>query len=185
MRKTLVTLGIVLAHLSSSFAKVAYADEEGAAPPPRGFTDPRVITGWSRWEPIAPGYHWSTRPRRGLVIAGVIVFGSAYLLSMLLAPLVSGFASFAGNTNTSVGALFVPGVGPFIEIGQSLGATASFYFALDGLAQLGGIAMIVAGLNVPKAVLVPNHYGASTGVQFSFVPIVAPGRQGLGLVGTF
>jgi hypothetical protein len=45
--------------------------------------------------------------------------------------------------------------------------------------------MIIAGVNVPKTVLVPNEYGASPGFRFSFVPIAAPGRQGLGLVGTF
>jgi hypothetical protein len=126
-----------------------------------------------------------TRPRRGLVIAGVIVFGSGYLLSILDAPLVTGFSSLTGNTNPSVGALFVPGVGPFIEIGQLADATWTPFLLLDGLAQLGGIAMIIAGVNVPKTVLVPNEYGASPGFRFSFVPIAAPGRQGLGLVGTF
>jgi hypothetical protein len=219
MRTTLVTFGIVVANLLTSFAKVACADEgdtsppvsgteehrivldatpgagssseEGApdqARPPRGSTDPRAATGWLRWEPVAPGYHPSTRTRRGLVIAGVVVFGSAYLLSMLDAPLVN-WSSFSFtsnmNTNASVGALFVPGVGPFIEIGQLADATWTPLLVLDGLAQLGGIAMIVVGLNAPKTVLVPNQVVASPGFEFSFAPIVTPSMQGLGLVGTF
>lgn len=55
--------------------------------------------------------------------------------------------------------------------------------AVDGLAQLGGIAMIAYGLAVKHPVLVPNQ----TDSTFSFTPapLVGNGRSGMGLVGRF
>ncbi len=167
-------------------AAAPYAEGAPAyAPPPQGIKGPRVITDWSDGDPVPPGYYPYTRVRTGLVIGGAALFGTAYLESTLSAALLADFSSFPGSTRTSVGALFVPGVGPFIEIGQSVGTTLSLCFALDGLAQLGGMTMFVVGLAVPKTVLVHDEYGSSPRIQFSFAPIVAPGRQGLGLVGTF
>jgi hypothetical protein len=153
------------------------------------FSGPRVITDWSEGEAIPPGYHESTRIRRGLVIGGAVLFGTTYLFTALGASVVAA-AGCSGEGCYSAGALFVPGVGPFIQMAQpGNGAIGNFWLAIDGLAQVGGITMFVVGLAAPKTVLVRNDLGEETtkkkDFQLALSPIVAPGRQGMGLVGTF
>jgi hypothetical protein len=52
--------------------------------------------------------------------------------------------------------------------------------ALDGIGQAGGLAMLVAGLAAPKTVLVRQG-----DLEVRVAPMVAGGRSGLGLVGSF
>jgi hypothetical protein len=147
------------------------------------FSGPRVITDWSEGEPIPPGYHESTRIRKGLVIGGAVLFGTTYLLTAASASVVEGC-----NCGGNVASLFVPGVGPFIQMAQT-GNTAlsSFWLAFDGIAQLGGITMFVVGLAAPKTVLVRNDLGSNPKKDFhlALAPMVAPGREGMGVIGTF
>jgi hypothetical protein len=145
------------------------------------YASPRVIYDWSEGEPIPPGYHESTRIRRGLVIGGAVLFGSTYLLTALVGAALSD----CHCTTTSFGPLLVPGVGPFIEMAQSGTASGSLFLALDGLSQLGGIAMFIAGFAAPKTVLVQGAVGSKGGLQLAFSPIVAPGQSGMGVVGSF
>jgi hypothetical protein len=150
------------------------------------FSGPRVITDWSEGEPIPPGYHETTRIRKGLVIGGAVLFGTTYLFTALGASVVEGCGNSCGNSN--VGSLFVPGVGPFIQMAQpGNGALGNFWLAVDGIAQLGGITMFVVGLAAPKTVLIRNDLGSSSKKDFQLAlsPIVGPGRQGMGLVGAF
>jgi len=149
------------------------------------FSGPRVITDWSEGEPIPPGYHEATRIRKGLVIGGAVLFGTTYLFTALGASIV---AACSGENCYSAGSLFVPGVGPFIQMAQpGNGAIGNFWLAVDGIAQLGGITMFVVGLAAPKSVLVRNDLGSSSKKDFQLAlsPIVGPGQQGMGLVGTF
>jgi hypothetical protein len=144
------------------------------------FSGPRIISDWSEGEPIPPGYHEAIRMRRGLVVGGAVLFGTMYLLTALVAAVESD--------NTSCGChagLFIPGAGPFVELGQSTGATTSFFLVVDGMSQLGGLAMFIAGLAVPKTVLIRNDLGSTSGFHLALSPIVGPGRSGMGVVGTF
>lgn len=151
----------------------------GYAPPQR-VIGPHIIADWSEGEPIPPGYHESTRMRKGLVIAGAVLFGTTYLLSALVGAIVTDCQ--CGGTAT---ALLIPGAGPFVELGQSNSATGSFSLVLDGLSQVGGLAMFIAGLAVPRTVLVRDDYASSSGFHLTVSPIVGPGQRGMGLVGTF
>jgi hypothetical protein len=159
------------------------------------FSGPRVITDWSEGEPVPPGYHESTRIRKGLVIGGAVLFGSTYLLSAFTATVGAADASEnciwstpSCNSSNPLTSLFIPAVGPFIQMAHS-GNTAvgNFWLALDGIAQVGGITMFAIGLASPKTVLVRNDLGSITrkDFQLSLAPIVSPQRQGMGFVGTF
>jgi hypothetical protein len=154
------------------------------------FSGPRVITDWSEGEPIPPGYHESTRIRKGLVIGGAVLFGTTYLFSAFAATLGAAtesdcYGTGCGSTGNPLTALFIPAVGPFIQMAHSgNGAVGNFWLALDGIAQVGGITMFAVGFAAPKTVLVRNDLG-SNGIHLQLAPIVAPGRQGMGLIGTF
>lgn len=148
---------------------------------------PRVIRDWNEGEPIPPGYHESTRIRKGLVIGGAVTFGVMYLFTAFGATIADG--ACAGTC--SVGSLFVPVVGPFIYMGTK-GNTAldNFWLGFDGVVQAGGLAMFIIGLAAPSTVLVRNDLGTTATpkapkLALTPVPLISPTAQGLGLLGTF
>ncbi|WP_437478183.1 hypothetical protein WME75_29785 [Sorangium sp. So ce1014] len=128
-------------------------------PPPPGYapTAPPVILGMPRTlpfkerEPPPEGYRLETQMSRRLVIAGTIVLGTAWALSALTAGSIlaegeSGAGSYAP--------LLVPVGGPFITLatGEDIdfssddGRVAGSLVLLDGLTQVTGFALLVAGL---------------------------------------
>lgn len=95
-----------------------------------------------------PGFRVQRSVRKGLLIPGAILLGSAWLLS-----------GFSSTSLSSVG--FIPLVGSFVVAGQlgaingsgfagGLGSIAIALFVTAGLVQLGGAALMVAGLAVPQ-----------------------------------
>jgi hypothetical protein len=142
---------------------------------------PRLISDWEEGQPIPPGYHPDTRIRKGLVIAGGVIFGTMYFFSALAAAVGSDSAG-PGQGNPEA-ALWIPGVGPFIQMTSTSSATGNVFLALDGLCQAGGLAMAIYGLAAPKTVLVRNDLG---GLHLTPMPMTF-GRngEGLGVVGTF
>jgi hypothetical protein len=128
-------------------------------------------------DPIPPGYEISSRPRRGLIIGGAVTLGTTWLLSVLTASFVDSF----GRTNP-LWPLYIPVVGPFIAIGtaESEGAGTA-YLVIDGIAQAGGLAMIIAGFAAAETRLERKD-------DFSFHVTPLPmGKHagGLGFVGTW
>lgn len=140
---------------------------------------PRMITDWEEGQAIPPGYHVTTHIRKGLVIAGSVVFGTMWLISSLVAA-VSSDAN-QGRSNPD-GALWVPGIGPFVQMANTSSATGNFVLVIDGVAQTGGLTMLIVGLTSPKTVLVRNDLG----LHVQPTPM-ALGRNGggFGLVGSF
>jgi hypothetical protein len=136
---------------------------------------------WSDGEPIPDGYHRSTRVRRGPIIGGAVTFGSLYLLSILAAASAQDSARSEGSNSSPDAALYVPGIGPFIQMVSTTSATSNVVLAVDGLAQSAGIALLIYGLTSPRTILVRNDFA-----QAAVVPI-ALGREGagLGVVGRF
>lgn len=134
---------------------------------------PRTLE-WEPGEPVPQGYRPSTQIRTGLVVAGAVTFGSVWLLSALVASI--GIDINQGQAIP----LFIPVVGPFIAMGtfRSLQATDAFFLVLDGLVQAGGVAMLVAGIAVPRHQLVRNRY-ASMLMPMSF----GNGSVGIGFGG--
>jgi hypothetical protein len=141
------------------------------------FSGPRIIRDWDDSRPIPPGYHPEERARLGLVIGGAVTFGTLYLFTAL-------GASISNDAGTPASALYIPGVGPFIQLAQCnspCSATGNFFLAVDGVAQLGGIAMFIAGLAAPKTVLVRTD----AKLDLHFVPVMARDQNGMALVGRF
>ena len=141
---------------------------------------PRMIKDWNEGEPIPPGYHRTTRVRTGLVVAGALVFGIPYLYSGLIASAGTDISNDTGTEN-KLGALYVPVLGPFIEMGQTTSATARYFLAIDGLAQSAGAFMLIYAIAAPRNILVRNDLAMLTVLP---VKMGAEG-QGVGVFGRF
>ncbi len=136
---------------------------------------PRVILDYDDETPVPSGYHTETRVRKGLVVGGAVTFGVMYLLTAF-------GASVAHDVGGGADALYVPVLGPFIQMGNSDSSSGRFLLAVDGAAQAAGAAMLIYGIAAPKTVLVRNDLGLTTHI----VPMrMGNGGTGLGLVGTF
>jgi hypothetical protein len=124
--------------------------------------------------PTPAGYHVETRVRRGLIVGGAVPLGIMYTLSALVG---------AGMNDAGEGGefLFVPVVGPFLQMTQTGTSVGNTLLAIDGLTQVAGAAMLVAGITVPKTVWVRNDLGS---VRVTPMPIGHRGG-GVGFVGTF
>jgi hypothetical protein len=150
---------------------------------------PRVLRDWQPGEPIPPGYHPSTRARTGMIAGGLAMFGAPYLISVLVAAagqdISSAGCSISSSNSCTNGAapLYIPVIGPFIEMGNTDSATADVFLIVDGLLQAAGVAMFIYGVAVPKTVLVRNDLGK---IKFNPpMPYVGHNSAGLGLTGTF
>jgi hypothetical protein len=153
---------------------------------------PRVLKDWHEGDPIPPGYHPATRARTALIGGGVAMFGSSYLISVLVAAVGednkgcsqwdSTYTTCVRQGSNAAAPLFIPVVGPFITMGNTDSATADVFLVVDGLLQAVGLGMFIYGVSVPKVVLVRNDLGK---VEFHPTPIVSKDMAGLGVVGTF
>jgi len=149
--------------------------ETGGVPTTVAMSGPRVINDWEPEEPVPPGYHPETRVRKGLVIGGAIPFGVFWLFSAMA-------AAVGEDTNYDNQALYIPAVGPFIQLPKNATSTARFFCILDGVVQTGGLAMVIYGLASPKDVLVRNDLGK---LHLEPRPFIARGGGGMGLGGSF
>jgi len=156
-------------------AQPYYAPQPGTPGAPTG---PRVIHDWDDSQPAPAGYHQESHVRKGLVIGGAVTFGVTYFFSALAASITADANS--GNTNPAA-ALWVPALGPFIQMTHGGSATGNFFLALDGLAQVGGVTMFAIGIASPKTELVRNDFG----LDLRLAPIVAKDQSGMALIGRF
>jgi|SRR5579871_5746670 len=101
-------------------------------PPPPGWVPPR--------QPI----RYEERPRYGLLIAGAAVLGGTYLLSVTFTAMADS-CGFSNCNNDWP--MYIPLLGPFLEIGRlsSGDSGLSVLLVMDGLAQVGGLVMMIAG----------------------------------------
>jgi hypothetical protein len=152
---------------------------------------PRVIPDGSKAS-IPPGYRVKKRARVGLIVGGAVTFGLAYSVSV-----VAAFVGTAGNcggdgtctpgeVRYSYGAMYVPAIGPFIELG-SVGAAAGgkAFLVGDGLVQVGGLTLLALGIALPRTVLVRAASDSSAAARLSLMPLLGQGRSGISLVGAF
>ncbi len=139
---------------------------------------PRVIKNWNEGEPMPAGYHPVQRVRTGFIAGGASMLVSLYLLSALVASVVSD-ASQGSQQDT---ALYVPAIGPFIQMTSTSSATGNFVLAIDGAVQSAGLAMLIYGIASPRTVLVRNDLATAPRV----LPIrLGRDGYGLGLVARF
>jgi hypothetical protein len=149
--------------------------------------------------PIPPGYHMESRPRKGLVVSGPIIFGIPFVLS----------ASVGASSQFDPDRwLYLPVIGPFADLGargsqctrSTLGVSpgttnttescvddsgARFGLMLDGLLQTAGATMFILGLALPTHLLVRDdapYRGSIGGIPVAWtVRPVTMGRAGYGL----
>jgi hypothetical protein len=139
---------------------------------------PRMLKDWEEGQPIPYGYHHETRPRKGMVIAGSVVFGVLYLISAYSGAIGDDLANGGEN---KAGWMFLPVLGPFLEWSETDSTTLRYMLALDGLAQAAGVTMLVCGLLYPRHLLVRNDLASMTITPMK----IGMEGSGFGLVGRF
>ena len=117
---------------------------------------------------------------RPMVWIGATVFSLSYIAAALAAT-----TSYVSSTDitTPHGALWIPFVGPFIDMGHTTGAADIVHLALDGAAQIGGFTLFVYGQTKPKAAL-PDG-GSGPAVTIRIAPVVGPGTGGASVFARF
>ena len=141
---------------------------------------PRMLKDWEPGTPIPHGYHAETRVRKGKVISGAIVFGVTYLYSSFIAAVGQDISDASGEDNV-LAWMFIPVLGPFLEMMETDSTTIRYILALDGIAQAAGVTLLVTGLMYPKWVLVRNDLASATIAPMK----IGMDGNGLGLVGRF
>jgi hypothetical protein len=141
---------------------------------------PREIKDWAIGDPVPSGFRPVHRTRRELIVGGAVIFGVLYFMSTMGAAIVHDAHAYGGRDNAD--ALYVPAVGPFIQMIWTSTATGNWLNAMDGGGQIAGIVMLLVGLTSPKTILVRNDLGT---VRAAPLPYVGRHGAGLGLVGSF
>ena len=136
---------------------------------------PRFITDWQEGMPIPYGYHQTKRARRGLVVAGSIVFGVTYLYTAMLA------AESPSSSRGDESWLYLPVLGPLLQMTQADSRWGTGVLTLDALAQASGVAMFIAGMIYPRTILVRSDLASMTVVPMK----IGMEGSGLELVGRF
>jgi hypothetical protein len=136
---------------------------------------PRVIA--AEGDAAPDGYHEETRVRSKLLIAGLVTFGSLYVLSALTG------AAMDDDDHGSGASLYAPCIGPFAQLAQtgSRDETGQVVLVIDGVAQIAGVAMTLAAIASPRKVFVRNDLAAHVTPR----PFATRHGAGFGLTGTF
>jgi hypothetical protein len=148
----------------------------------------------SREEP--PPVRYEKKPNRGLMAGGAVLFSLAYAPAMITGTLFviaggNGCSSYTigngplvwdcpkGNAQIASGLLIVPFAGPFMAALAYRDPSWSIPWALvDGVAQVGGLTMMIWAGKHPRAVPVYRE-------AFQLVPLVGPHTRGLQAIGHF
>ncbi len=160
---------------------VSSAHAEGAAPAPQSGSAsvaaaaPAALASSSSAAPSPEQEeieHDEKSTGRPLVWIGATIFSLSYIAAVLRAT-----TSYLSSTDitTPHGALWIPVVGPFIDMGHTSGAANIFLLALDGAAQIGGLTLFVYGQTTPSTT---HARDVGKTVTLQVAPIVAPGTGG-------
>jgi hypothetical protein len=142
---------------------------------------PEQITDDVEGRPPPAGYTAVHRRRKGLLIAGPILLGATYGYTSLIAAIGTDLDRSTGGNGSSVAPLFIPVLGPFLEMGETDSYAARYLLAIDGAAQAAGALMLYYGLTTTKTVFIRNDLLYSV----NLTPMVAPHGSGLALSGRF
>lgn len=119
------------------------------------------------------------RSSRALIASGVTLFGVTYLSTVIAAAVTSDVCAADASLGCREAAwpIYIPVVGPFVQMGYVSGTganTARALLAIDGVLQGGGIAMAVAGIVMGTA-------AASSGSRPAYSRfLMTPGTVGSG-----
>lgn len=117
----------------------------------------------------------------GPIIGGSILFGTMYAFSAfagLVGEVSRSFVYDGPRDTTSYGSLFIPAVGPFMQLGRSSSSgAASAILLVDGVAQCAGLALLGYGIFSKRTIFVRQ--------DVALAPVIGGGTTGAALVGTF
>lgn len=154
-----------------------------------------MMNAYREGDPVPAGYRVIQEPRRGLVIAGSIVLGISYGLSVV--------GAVGADFEDKSGTLMVPVLGPWLMLAlggakdrscDSIDGMVTFssssycgdrsglraMLTLDGLTQAAGAIMLTTGFALPRTRLVRNNF------EVSLTPMsLARDGYGLGAIGKF
>jgi hypothetical protein len=141
------------------YPQQAYPQQQGA-PPPAGYApqqSPLVgqpgQQGYAQPGYVQPGYvqpqgQWQpprhARPRKGLMIAGIAVFGGFYVVSTFVGSALMDDDSSWDNHNDVGRLLFVPLLGPWIAMKETSEGDWGLWWL--GMGQVAGAGMMVGGI---------------------------------------
>lgn len=176
-----VPVGVVVAPQPLYPAPLAQTVQTTYVPQSIALSGPEEITDNVEGRPPPAGYTAVQRRRKGLLIAGPIVLGATYGYTSLIAAIGTDLDRSTGGTGASIAPLFIPVIGPFLEMGQTDSYSARYLLAIDGAAQTAGAIMLYYGLTSTKTVFVRNDLLYSVNIT----PMVSPHASGLALSGRF
>ncbi|MDB4942850.1 MAG: hypothetical protein JWP97_2384 [Labilithrix sp.] len=137
---------------------------------------PRVIKDYEEGEPVPQGYHPEQRTRTGLVVGGAVTLGVMWMISALVGAAINDVEHSDGGDF-----LYIPVLGPFLQMTRTDSSSGNMVLAIDGIAQGAGAAMLIGGIVAPRTVLVRNDLA-----EVRVTPMkVGRDGTGLGLTGTF
>lgn len=143
-----------------------------AAPPGYPPYPPAMMFGpsqlpYSENDPIPPGYEINTRPRMGLAKAGIATFVPLYGLSVLFGSVYLG--SETGDAKR-YGAMLIPVVGPFATIGTADADEGTLFLVLDGIGQITGATLFIAGMLADEKYLARQTAGLNLRPEVFITP---------------
>jgi hypothetical protein len=138
---------------------------------------PKKITEFDENAPVPYGYTKRPRSRLGFIIGGAVTFGVSYGISVLAAAIGEDLKD-AGDTDEDVSSLWIPVIGPFLQLRHTETSTGKLYVAHLGIAQALGATLLIYGVLNPKSILVRNDL-------LSIAPMVSNGASGLMVSGQF
>jgi len=153
------------------------------------------VDNWESDKPVPRGYHVETKRRVGMIIGGAVITGVMWGFTALGAAVYHAGDTAVDNVGQSIGAksnvtnvtaLYIPVAGPFVQVAITGGSSFEKGLLLvDGVIQLGGAAMLLYGILVPREYLASGEKAATNKGTFMVAPTLSRGQTGLGLVGTF
>jgi len=157
------------------------------APVPAAPQPPSVVYDWDPDVPVPQGYTMVDTVNGRVLVTGITLFLTGWLVSVLAAGVgSSGEKEEANDAADGVTAsdwtpLYAPAVGPFIALGTLDPSPAGTGLLLaDGVLQVGGAFGIVAGIIDRRYKLVRTQYGS-----VSLVPVARAEFRGLLAAGRF
>jgi hypothetical protein len=163
-------LGTATAAIAASLALPAFADDAKA-----GYSPPHVVDyAGGR----VPEYaHLEERPNTKLIELGLAVVAAPYTLSVLYAL---GTCGAQMDCRSGSQWLYIPVVGPFMTAAQAPTTGGQALSVFDGALQLIGAGLAVAGVMMPRSVVVWQDLATTLHVA----PEVVPGGAGLSVTMT-
>ncbi len=135
--------------------------------------------------PTPAGYTVVHRARKGMLIGGGVTFGVSYMYAVLFAAEGADSSQYdydgSGQSENKMAALWIPVVGPFIQMANEDSATGKVLLVGLGAAEVTGAIMLYYGLTTKKRVLVRNDFVGSLNIT----PTVGGGTTGAMVSGRF